>query len=798
MIFLATTLGGNGVGQGVVVSGNAQVFRKHGRIAFGARESADVSGLVPAIPLNKPVRHRLVCDGRAAGARVSDPLTPKIQEALRRGDAQAAEALCRRAIARRPRDPAAHLHLARLLRARGDRAGAEAALRQALAVDPRLAPAWRELATLALDANRADAAEPASARWRALEPQQPQGAFLRGHVLALLHRFDESEREFAGIRHVAGMATSRIGLVGDALARGNVAAARFHAECLVEWLPQQAAAWDALGQAAAAAQDWATSTAALRRATELAPDELPLWQRRAAALDAARRGGDEPVEVRERLLALQPESGPALEQLGLALIGAQRTASAIACFERLRTREPQNRLAQWIAFHTPALPCFASEDERAAWLHDFERGLETFENEDIDTESAQRILGSVTSFALAYQDGALVDLHRRHARVVRRLLDRATRHAHADAPVREITRTRRRVGIVSSCLYRHSVTRAWSEALLALPQESFELHVFHTGAREDAVTQRFRTRADRYAGGVAPFSTWASRLHDADLDVLVFLDLGLDVVNQCLAALRHAPVQVSTWAHPVTSGADVIDYFVSADDAEPARGETHYSEALVRLPRLGGCFEAPAARPLAPASDRRAARLVCAQNLNKLHPLHDTLFARILASAPAATLDVLPAASAEQVTGFERRLRPTLDRYDVDPARVRIRETLSLEAYQQTLASADLLLDTIGFSGGITTLDALWQERPWLTLPGPCMRGRQSAAMLQRLDLGELVAGSADDYVERAVALATSPERRAELTQAIAARKHLLFGDRDVAVAFADFLRQVQPRDVDV
>ncbi|HSX58669.1 MAG TPA: hypothetical protein VLF18_00585, partial [Tahibacter sp.] len=494
-----------------------------------------------------------------------------------------------------------------------------------------------------------------------------------------------------------------------------------------------------------------------------------------------------------RLLALQPDSPAALEQLGLALIGAQRTAAAVECFRRLRTIAPQDRLAHWIEFHLPALPCFRDADERAGWLADFERGLTAFEHDDVDPAAAQRILGSVTSFALAYQDGALVDLHRRHAALVRRLLGRATGDAFVDMASRRIVRRRRRVGIVSSCLHQHSVTRAWAGALLALPRDDIELHVFHTGPRDDAMTQRFRARADRYAGGVERFATWAARLREADLDVLVFLDLGLDVVNQCLAALRHAPVQVSTWAHPVTSGAGTIDYFVSAQDAEPDDAAGHYSETLVRLPRLGGCFATPAEPVLPRSAGTRGTRLVCAQNLHKLHPQHDALFGRILAGAPAATIDFMPAASAEQLEGFRQRVHRNLAAFDIDPARVRIHPTLSAEAYRQVLADADLMLDTIGFSGGITTLDALWQQRPWLTLPGVCMRGRQSAAMLRRLGMDELVAPSADEFVARAIALAGSPERREALSLAIGERKRQLFDDAEVATAFADFLRHVQP-----
>ncbi len=723
---------------------------------------------------------------------MSDQQAAPIQAALARGDAASAEALCRRALAGRPDDANLHFLLGRALRMRGDRGGGETALRRAVALDARLASAWRELAVLALETGRLEAADEASAQLRALMPDALNSVFLRGHVLGLLQRFDEAEREFTLLRAVPGVPAARLGLVSDALARGVPATARYHAVRLVEWEPELPAAWDALGQAAAAVQDWPASTAALRRASELAPDDLAIWQRRDAALDAARRGGDELVVVRERLLQLQPDSAVALEQLGLAQIGAHRTAEAVDTFRQAAQRWPQRLLARWMQFHTPRLPCFESEAQRAQWLMDFDAGLEQFENAAIDAESAQRILGSVPSFVLAYQEGPHVELHRRHARVVRRLLDTATGNAFGDIAARPLRSGRRRVGIVSSCLHQHSVTRAWGEALLALPAERFELYVFHTSARDDAMVQRFRARADHYVGGAHNFAAWTQWLREAELDVLIFLDLGLDVVNQCLAALRHAPVQVSTWAHPVTSGAETIDWFVSAQASEPPDAAAHYSESLHTLPRLGGCFLEPVQPPLPQRAHDGRTRLVCAQNLYKLLPRHDALFGQILARTRDTTLDFLTAATPGQAAGFERRLAPVLQAFAIDPARVRVHSTLSVDAYLRHVADADLLLDTLGFSGGITTLDALWQERAWLTLPGECMRGRQSGAMLRQLGLDALVADSEADYVERAVTLVSSPEQIRELAHDIAERKHLLFGDREVCTAFADFLHNVR------
>ncbi len=58
--------------------------------------------------------------------------------------------------------------------------------------------------------------------------------------------------------------------------------------------------------------------------------------------------------------------------------------------------------------------------------------------------------------------------------------------------------------------------------------------------------------------------------------------------------------------------------------------------------------------------------------------------------------------------------------------------------YLRVNALCDVFLDTLHWSGGNTTLDALAAGLPPVTLPGAYMRGRQSFAMLRMLGLEEL------------------------------------------------------------
>lgn len=56
------------------------------------------------------------------------------------------------------------------------------------------------------------------------------------------------------------------------------------------------------------------------------------------------------------------------------------------------------------------------------------------------------------------------------------------------------------------------------------------------------------------------------------------------------------------------------------------------------------------------------------------------------------------------------------------------------------LSVCDVMLDTLHWSGGNTSLDALAAGLPIVTSPGRFLRGRQSAAMLRTIGLPQLVA----------------------------------------------------------
>ena len=175
------------------------------------------------------------------------------------------------------------------------------------------------------------------------------------------------------------------------------------------------------------------------------------------------------------------------------------------------------------------------------------------------------------------------------------------------------------------------------------------------------------------------------------------------------------------------------------------------------------------------------------------YPGNDRLFARVLAENPAAML-VMFEGRHPNVTGrFMQRMTRAFDRHGLAiRERMVVLPSLPHDDYLRVNLACDAMLDTLHWSGGNTSLDALACGLPVVTLPGPFMRGRQSAAMLRLAGAGALIATEEDDYVRIASRIVDDPAWRAGMSETIRRGRGALF-DRDEPVrAFGRLLLELR------
>ncbi len=609
--------------------------------------------------------------------------------------------------------------------------------------------------------------------------------------------------------------------------RGDLADSIAELTLAVEIDPGYARGWNNLGNALRSAGRIGEAAAAVRRAVGTDPDYALAWSHLgallveqgddAAAGDAyaralalkqdsgtvlglaaiARRRGDvdAAVDLYTRATVLAPADPNALLQLAGTLAERDDLAAARSAYAGARARKPGLLRAAFGEALT--LPMVYSDAAAVGSARaDYAAGLTRLEAE-IPNLVRGRAFGDVadelrwTNFLLAYQGEDDRELQARYAAIAGRAIE-AVAPEWRTPPRRSTAAARIRVGFASAFWSDGTVGRYFRSWITGLDRKRFEIFVYHLRRDATPFLTELSAHADRvrvYTGAKLLPSMIAPAIRGDALDALVYPELGMDATSFALAALRLAPLQCAAWGHPVTTGHASIDAFFSCGAMEPPGADAHYTERLIRLPGIGTNY----GRPGAPADAPRARfglpegvpLLLCPQSLFKIHPDNDALFARVLAAAPKARIVVFDGRHSVLTAKYRARLGSALARAGVASERLIVLPQCGHDDYLRINAMCAAMLDTLRWSGGNTSLDALAAGLPIVTLPGRFMRGRQSAAMLSLAGVDEVVAGDEDDYVRIAGRLVGEPEWRDSIAARLRAGRDRLFGDVAPVAAFA-------------
>jgi protein O-GlcNAc transferase len=261
----------------------------------------------------------------------------------------------------------------------------------------------------------------------------------------------------------------------------------------------------------------------------------------------------------------------------------------------------------------------------------------------------------------------------------------------------------------------------------------------------------------------------------------------MDPMVAQLAAMRFARVQYASWGHPSTSGYPSIDYFLSSAAMEPPDGDEQYTERLVRLPGLSTPVSVTLHSGSVPARStfglpNDAMVFWCGQSLHKYLPAHDDVFPSIAKQVPDARFVFIEHSCSTSLTQrFKHRLSAAFRNRGLSAETAcRFLPRMPSADFHAAMGCADVVLDSIGWSGCNTLLDALTHALPIVTQPGQSMRSRHGAAILQSLGLEDFVCESRAAYIEAAVALGKSGGGRMRVRDALNARHGRLEGNASV------------------
>jgi len=568
------------------------------------------------------------------------------------------------------------------------------------------------------------------------------------------------------------------------------------------------------------------------RALALRPDHAPSWFSRGDALQITGQLA-EAIASYQRALALQPGLTGALANLAMALLAAGQAREALALFQQAQDRgadpvtvrvnigralqdlgrtadacnsyaaacaaDPNAAQPRWLwamatlpdvatgtAEIAASRPAFAAAlDQLRAWYA-------------ADNANARDRLELAWPFFLAYQNRDNRALMETFGGLRAELLAQWWRGQSLPAPA-TIAADKLRVGIVSAHLHSHSVWHAITRGWFAhLDPARFALHGFHLGRKSDAETEFARAHAISFTWGERALPAWIAAIQAVQPDVLIYPGLGMDNLSANLASLRLAPVQLTSWGHPETTGLPTIDGYLSAAAFEPEGAEAAYSETLIRLPGLGVAYTPQHVVSVPPdlealGIDPARPIFLCPGAPFKYAPEFDASLAAIAARSGNGQLIFFHTKTNAPLSArLEQRLIASFAAQGLDFAtHAKFIPHQSMPAFHGLMQRADLMLDTPGFSGFNTAMQAIGNGLPVVAYEGPFMRGRLASGVMRALGLPELVATTPAEYVALAARLAADPADRQRLRAHITATAATIYDDlaavRGLEIAMQQF-----------
>jgi len=336
-----------------------------------------------------------------------------------------------------------------------------------------------------------------------------------------------------------------------------------------------------------------------------------------------------------------------------------------------------------------------------------------------------------------------------------------------------------RLGFVSPDFRDHPVGFFTIRTLEGLRQAGYELVCYANHPEkpddQDRLTARFRAAATlwRSVHGCSDDELAATIAADR-IEILFDLTGHMEGNRLLTFARRPAPIQVSWAGYMATTGLETMDVLLADRHQVPEGHEPYYRERIVRLPNSFICYQPPMATlPVTPLPAFTNGHITFG-SFNILAKLNDgvvDVWSRILRGLPQARL-VLKARAFEDAD-CRRRLETAFEHRGVSADRLRFLGRTGHTDHLAAIGRVDLALDSFPFSGSTTTLECLWMGVPVVTYPGESFASRHSFGFLTTVGLTDSIAQDQDQYVERALTLATDWGRlaawRAELRQRLLA-----------------------------
>ena len=503
------------------------------------------------------------------------------------------------------------------------------------------------------------------------------------------------------------------------------------------------------------------------------------------------------INCYEKAIQINPNYIDAYNNLGNVLKQLGKHQRAMACYEKAIKIEPDNLTSHWLFMNNFPI-IYKNLEEVDYYRKKFGNSIKQI-NKILDTKKTYtkkeflNAISSSTNFYLHYQGKDVLELQKSYAYLIERITKKIYQEFHQkrkkNIPLKGV-----KIGFISAFFRNHTVSKLFKNFVLKLDHKLFKKFVYFADDKSDHITNEIKNNVDHFFYN-SDVDKLINQISNDCLDMILYLDIGMTPKIQILSSLRLAPFQFNTWGHPITSGFKNIDYYLSGELMETHNSQIYYSEKLINLPNLGINYNSPnlsSIKKLNIPNKSNKTIFLNLQSLFKLLPEDDHIYLDIIKKHPNCCFWFLEAINNSITSTFKDRISKLFQKEGYNFERYSyFHPRCSQDEFFGLIKESDIILDSLNWSGGNTSLEAVSLNKPIVTYPSNFMRGRHTYAILKILDINETIASSKKKYTEIAVKLGSDIKFRNFIINKIKKNKKKLFNDDKPIRFFEEFIRKI-------
>lgn len=374
------------------------------------------------------------------------------------------------------------------------------------------------------------------------------------------------------------------------------------------------------------------------------------------------------------------------------------------------------------------------------------------------------VTGTAYLFTINYDDRKTPEeVFQEYRRQAVKIAGDKPRYDHTSRPA--IRNRRIRLAYSSPDFYTHVVSFFIDPILRNHDKSRFELVAYANVIKPDEHTLYLKRHFERWVDVTQMNDEeMAAQIRKDDVDIVV--DLAGHTFGNRLGALamKPAPILATYLGFGYTTGLNEFDYFIGDRNFTPEGSEPYFSEKIIRIQEPVYAYNPPRHRTPdivpPPALTKGYVTFGTMSRMIRLNTRMLLVWKQIVDAVPGSKLrfDQKTFEDPETIERFTQRLEALGFRREQV-------EMVSTPEHWNGYHQFDIALDCWPHNAGTTTFEALFSGVPVISKRDRVSVGRLSDMVLAPLGFGEWVADTEEQFVQKAVAMASDLPKLAEIRQ---------------------------------